>query len=147
MHCPNCGKETFADQQFCRSCGTGLTDDARRPFNPQAWGLFALMLIFGGLLVAMGGKIWAVKWVIFTGLVIMFGGVFCIAAYGLLRQSTQRKSNAKRKTSLAPPQQSELVPADTTNKLLPIGDNDFIPSVVDNTTELLQTPAAREVED
>ena len=135
MNCPNCGKETFADQQYCRSCGTGLANDGRRSFNPQAWGLFALMLIFGGLLIAMGAKIWAVKWLMFTGLVITFGGMFCIAAFGLLRQTQPRK-----RKPIPAPAQDEIMRADTTNKLLPIGENDFIPSIVDGTTELLETP-------
>ena len=104
------------------------------------------MLIFGGLLIAMGAKIWAVKWLMFAGLVITFGGMFGIAAFGLLAQTNHRKSKARRKP--APPVlQPELVRADTTNKLLPIGENDFIPSVVDDTTELLHTPAAREIRD
>lgn len=137
MNCPNCGTEIFADQQYCRSCGTGLVSDRARSFNLQAWGLFALMLIFGGLLIAMGGKIWAVKWVIFSGLIIMFGGTFGIAAYGLLRQTRPKKSKPAS-------QPASALRADTTNRLLPVGDNDYIPSVVDDTTELLKTPAARE---
>ena len=139
MNCPNCGTKTLSDQQYCRSCGTDLTGGGqRRTFNPQAWGLMALMFIFGGLLIAMGGKLWAVKWVLFTGLIITFGGMFAIAAFGLIRQTRPRKT---RLTSTAPTQPPETLAADTTNKLLPIGDNDFIPSVVEDTTELLKTPA------
>ena len=140
MNCPNCGTEIVADQQYCRSCGAALTDDPVRSFNPRTWGLVALMLIFGGMLIVMGAKMWAIKWLIFTGLVITFGGMFCIAAYGLLLQTRPRKS----KPVLTPHQQPEILAADTTNKLLPIGDNDFIPSVVDSTTELLKTPARGE---
>jgi len=101
------------------------------------------MLIFGGLLIAMGGKMWAVKWVLFTGLVITFGGMFAIAAYGLMLQTRPRRS--KPKPIVVP--RPEVLRADTTNKLLPIPDNDFIPSVVDDTTELLETPVVREVRD
>jgi hypothetical protein len=50
------------------------------------------MLIFGGMLIAMGAKMWAVKWLLFTGLVITFGGMFAIAAYGLLLQTRPRRS-------------------------------------------------------
>jgi hypothetical protein len=96
-----------------------------------------LMLMFGGLLVAMGGKLWGVKWVIFAGLIIMFGGIFCIAAYGLLRSTRPRKSKPIS-TSLP-----EILRADTTNKLLRIANDDFIPSVVDDTTELLKIPSTR----
>lgn len=140
MTCPNCGNETFADQQYCRSCGTELTADSGRSFNRQMWGLVALMLIFGGLVIAMGGKIWTVKWVIFTGLIVMFAGVFGIAAYSLLAQTRPRKSKLKRVSMPQP----EILRADTTNKLLPVAEDDFIPSVVDDTTELLKTPLARQ---
>ena len=58
MNCSNCGTETVADQQYCRSCGTELTGGSVRSFNPQAWGLVMLMLMFSGLLIAMGGKLW-----------------------------------------------------------------------------------------
>ena len=142
MNCPNCGMETFADQQYCRSCGGGLTNDRVRSFDPRKWGLIALMLIFGGMLIAMGAKMWAVKWLLFTGLVITFGGMFAIAAYGLLLQTRPRRS---KPNAIGTPQQ-EILRADTTNKLLPIPDNDFIPSsVVDDTTELLKTPVRKEV--
>ena len=138
MNCPNCGSETLADQQFCRSCGTDLVGDRPSTFRPQIGGLLILLMIFGGLLTAMAGKLWSVKWVTFTGVFIMIGGMFLIAAYGLLRQSRPRKRKAK---PVAPPE--PLLRADTTNKLLPIGDNDFIPSVVEPTTELLKPPVGR----
>ena len=135
MYCPNCGTATVSNQRYCRTCGVGLTVDGRTPFNMQAWGLVALTLIFGGLLVAMGGKIWDVKWVIFTGLLVMFSGVFGIAAFGVIRQTRPR-----RRVATPMP---EMLRADTTNKLPPLDPNAFIPSVVDETTELLSTPAPR----
>ena len=104
------------------------------------------MLTFGGLLIAIGAKIWAVKWLMFAGLVLTLCGMFGIAALGLLGQTHRRKPRARRKPT-PPALQPEPVRADTTNKLLPIGENDFIPSVVDDTTELLHTPSAREVRD
>ncbi|PYT01978.1 MAG: hypothetical protein DMF63_03850 [Acidobacteria bacterium] len=93
------------------------------------------MCIFGGLLIAMGAKMWSVKWLLFVGLVITFGGMFAIAAFGLIRQTRPRKSRPILTSQPAP----AILAADTTNKLLPIGENDFIPSVVENTTELLKT--------
>ena len=138
MNCPSCGSETFASQQFCRSCGAELTEDAPHSFNPRAWGLFVLMLVFGGLLAAMAGKLFELKWLIFAGLFIMIGGIFLVAAYGLLRETRPRKRKAKPSPQIEP----ELSPADTTNKLLPIGENDFVPSVVERTTDLLKNPAS-----
>ena len=137
MNCPGCGSPTLADQPFCRSCGTGLMADEPRRFNPQVWGLITLMLVFGGLLMAMSGKLFDLRWLIFAGVFVMIGGMFFIAAFAWLRETRPRK----RKAVLLP-QTKSLEPADTTNKLqLPIGENDFIPSVVDATTNLLEIPA------
>lgn len=138
MNCPNCGTEVEQGQQYCRSCGTGLSKDAKRRFNVRAWGLFALMLIFGGMLIAMGGKMWSVKWVTFAGIVITFGGMFGIAAFALLNEVRPRKKKVEPQVDAA----KSLRP-DATNKLPPINESDFIPSVVDDTTELLKTPATR----
>ncbi len=137
MNCPNCGSPKTADQQFCRSCGAGFTSDEPRRFNPRVWGLVTLMLVFGGLLMAMSGKLLDLRWLTFTGVFVMIGGMFFIAAFALMRETRPRK----RKAVLLP-QSKTLVPADTTNKLqLPVGMNDFVPSVIDNTTELLKEPA------
>jgi hypothetical protein len=137
MNCPNCGSEIFANQQYCRSCGADLVEDRPSAFRPQIGALLILLLIFGGLLTAMAGKLWSVKWVTFTGVFIMIGGMFLVAAYGLLRQSRPR---SKKRKPFAPPE--PLLRADPTNKLLPIGDNDFVPSVVEPTTDLLKNPVA-----
>lgn len=143
MNCPNCGSQTLSDQQFCRSCGAGLTADEPRGFNLQFWGLLTLLMVFGGLLLAMGGKIFDVKWVIFTGLFIMMSGVFFIAAHGLLKRPRPRKRKTAQLQEPPCPESISLEPADTTNKLLlPIGDTDFIPSITEGTTNLLKTPAA-----
>lgn len=136
MNCSNCGSQTSADQQFCRSCGESLTAEERHSLRPQSLGLFALMIMFGGLLVSMTGAFIEVRWLIFVGMFIMIGGMFSIAAFAMLRQSRPRKRKAN--PSLQP---VELSRADTTNKLLPNGNNDFIPSVTEGTTELLKTPA------
>jgi hypothetical protein len=98
------------------------------------------MLIFGGLLIAMGGKMWAVKWVTFLGLVITFGGMFGIAAYGLMQQTRGRKKRTAAPTQVKEP---EMLRADTTRKLPPLDDTDFVPSVIDDTTDLLKTPVSR----
>ena len=139
MNCPNCGSETFGNQQYCRSCGADLVGDRPRISRGQIRGLFILMMTFGGLMVALSGKMLELRWLTFTGVFIMVGGMFLVAAYSLLRQSRPRRSKRK-----AIEQPEMALRADTTNKLLPIGENDFIPSVVEPTTDLLETPAARE---
>ena len=144
MNCQNCGANIDFTHQFCRSCGTELIADIGQPrINVQMWGLLALVLIFGGLLTAMAGKMWDMKPVLFFGLIITFSGMFGIAAYGMLQQSRPKR---KRRSVSAPPQaasQPELSRADTTNKLPPLNENEFTPSVIDDTTELLKTPLSR----
>ena len=136
MNCPKCGIQILSDQQFCRSCGADLTAGVRRGFRPQSFGLVALVMTSGGLLVSLAGAMVELRWLIFAGVFIMIGGMFLIAALSMLRQSRPRKGKPN------PVQhQIDFEQADTTNKLLPIGNNDFIPSVTEGTTELLKTPA------
>jgi hypothetical protein len=103
-------------------------------------------MIFVGLLVAIFGKMFEMKWLAYLGLVVLFTGAFIIAAYGLMRETRPRRRKAaqrepaERAEMTTPP---SLEKADTTNKLLPPTDPDYIPSVVEDTTNLLKTPAKR----
>lgn len=95
-----------------------------------------LLLAIVGVMIAMGGKFLDERWVIFTGVFIMMSGVFIVAVYALMRQLRPRKPKA-----LQPPRPATVERADTTNKLLPISANDdFIPSVTEPTTKMLETP-------
>ncbi len=138
MSCSNCGSVTLADQQFCRDCGAGLMAVEPSSFNPVIGGLAVLVFMFASLMVAITGKMLDLRWLQFTGVLIMFGGMFLVAAYALLRQFRPRK----RKPSPTP-QPESLSPADTTNKLPPVRANDFIPSVTESTTNLLKTPTPK----
>lgn len=135
MNCPNCGSPTLTDHEFCRSCGTGLLEDKPRSFRPQCWGLMTLVTTFGGLMIAMTGKMLDVRWLTFTGVFITMGGMFFVAAYAMLRQSRPRKRKASRA-----PRPDSLSPAETTNKLPPLAATDFITSVTEPTTDLLRQP-------
>ena len=65
-------------------------------------------------------------------------GMFSFPAASLIM--SMPKNGRKKPNNLdAPP---SLEHADTTNKLLPIGDNDFVPSVIENTTDLLPSSRA-----
>jgi hypothetical protein len=64
--------------------------------------------------------------------------MFSIAAVSLLRPARPRKRVAPALV------QPEMLKADTTNKLLPVGENDFISSVIEGTTELLKIPAEKD---
>lgn len=138
MNCPDCGVPTLADQQYCRSCGASLMADKPRRFRPQVWGLLTLMTAFGGMTIALTGKMLEVRWLTFTGVFILMGGMFVVAALAMLRQSRPRRRRPPRHHENA-----TTLPVDTTNKLLPVGDNDFLPSVTEGTTNLLETPAKK----
>ena len=90
-------------------------------------------------MIALAGKMLELTWLTFTGVFIAIGGMFLIAAYSLVSQSFQRK----RKPAAPIQSVAEIERADTTNKLPPISENGFIPSVVEDTTDLLATPASR----
>ena len=135
MNCPVCGSETLSKQQYCRSCGTELFVDRPPSSRPQVLGLLILATTFGGLLISMAGKLAELRWLTFTGVFVMVIGIFLMAAFGMMRELRPRK---RREAHFQKPE--PVLRADTTNKLLPIPDNDFIPSVVEGTTNLLKTP-------
>jgi predicted nucleic acid-binding Zn ribbon protein len=139
MNCPQCGNAVEPEQRFCRECGTRLLADV--PNRVRMGGMAVLTLIFVGLMVAIFGKMFEMKWLAYTGLAVMMTGAFLIAAYGMIRETRPRKSRPPALKAKSPVVSVEKV--DTTNKLLPIGQADYIPSVVENTTDLLQTPLKR----
>lgn len=139
MNCPGCGKLIAADENFCRDCGRALT--LRPPLGRlQIAGLAVIAMMFVGLMVAIGGKMFEMKWMAYLGLAVMMSGAFIIAAYGFLRETRPRRQavNANGVASHEP-----IEKASTTSKLLPPTDSDYIPSVIESTTELLETPAGR----
>ena len=101
-------------------------------------------MAFGGIMIALAGKMLELSWLTFTGVFIAVGGMFLMAAFSMIRQPRPQRGGANiPKTLPTARPESEPERAGTTNKLLPIGENDFLPSVIENTTELLTTPASR----
>ncbi len=93
------------------------------------------MMAFGGIMVALTGGTINVRTVVLLGVFISISGMFFIAAYPMLRSSLKRQKTA------ALPQES-LANAPTTKKLSPIGDFEYVPaSVTESTTNLLRDPA------
>jgi len=94
--------------------------------------------MFVGLMVAIFGKMFEMKWLAYLGLVILLTGAFVFAIFGFLFDSRPRRRAASPANFRAPERSIEK--ADTTNKLLPVGETDYVPSVIEKTTELLGSP-------
>ena len=137
MNCPKCGNPITVDQHYCRECGAQLIAPRRNRVRIAGVGVLGLMFI--GLLVAMFGKMFEMKWLSYLGLVVLFTAAFIMAAYALLRETRPRR----RPGAVPDPGTLSIEKADTTNKLPPMS-GDFVPSsVVENTTELLEVPVKR----
>lgn len=134
MNCPNCGTQILIDQQFCRSCGAELTTD--RPRAGGQWTLRGLKLAFAGIMVALLGRMLLhVEIVTLIGVVLSICGMFLIAATPFLRRPRRTRRAA------AEPVEPGSLPSASTNKLLPFGNDDYLPtSVTENTTNLLKEP-------
>lgn len=136
MNCPDCSASINVGQQYCRACGKDLVASGTREIDRRFWGLSVMSLVFAGLLVSITGKMLDLRWLAFAGLYIMVAGMFGIVAFSMLRQTRRRKSVLVDTAGLEP-----VLPSNTTNKLeLPVGHNDYISSVVEGTTDLLEAP-------
>ncbi|MBK7394507.1 MAG: hypothetical protein IPI64_14635 [Chloracidobacterium sp.] len=132
MKCPQCGSQTLAEQQFCRSCGGQLTSERAVRINPQLWGL---MMAFGGILIAIAAGMFEIRAVVLIGAFISISGMFFIAGYPMIASSLKNRNKTAN-----PPELPANTP--TTKKLSPIGDFEYVPvSVTENTTNLLKDPA------
>ncbi|MEO6654688.1 MAG: hypothetical protein ABIO36_01255 [Pyrinomonadaceae bacterium] len=107
--------------------------DEPRSVNPRLWGL---MMSFGGILIAMTGKMGDIRWLTFAGVFLSIAGMFFVAAYPMLRSLLPRKRPAAHAA-----QPEFLSPVGTTKKLSPVDGSTFIPSVTENTTNLLHDRA------
>ena len=137
MHCPDCGSNVLAEQQFCRECGAGLGANERQSTVPLP--VIALLVTFGGIIVALAGKMLLNEnAVVFVGVVISLLGMMSIAIIPLMAAKQARERNRRFES-----QPARLTRAEPTIKLPPMNAGDqMIPSVIDDTTELLKEPAA-----
>lgn len=142
MRCPGCGEAIIEDQQYCRVCGAELNaGGTSNTARVRIAGLGVLALMFAGFSTVIFGKMLDVRWLTFLGMFVMITGIFIVPAYVLLVGTRPRKPALKQ--AAAPIKPVSIEKAATTSKLLPVTEADYIPSVVEDTTELLKTPVRK----
>lgn len=159
MFCPNCGANNSTEQKFCRACGIGLEktieslieqklslaqNDSllRKRILLETFGTVATGGLITVTVIGVSAIVYTVLTkMILTGSSVLFGSLltaFIVFAsltliYIVFRESFDEKQN-KRKTS-----NDELNESKNTGNLLEEKPFEPIPSVVENTTELLYT--------
>lgn len=157
MFCPNCGANNSTEQKFCRSCGLNLEKTAenlllqipsaesakllKRERNLEKFG----NIVFGGFGVVLLVGIIAIIYLIITKVILsgnsVFGGIMLIAfvifaalslAYVVFNEDLK-----ERKQKANPALANELAEGKETGKLLEEKPFEPVPSVTENTTDLL----------
>ena len=144
MNCPKCGLQVTPDQKYCRSCGVALQinaiDLSNQPGISRAGKMrrIGLLSMFSGLGIAVtGSMVLHLDLVIYIGVLMNFLGMFLIVYPSVIPVGRQKP------VSLTSAQPDALTPAETTKKLTPMNDLDFIPSVTEGTTNLLKTSSSK----
>ena len=158
MYCPNCGNQNSTEQKFCRKCGMNLEASAASLVRQTEGGEitpsdrrleFFGKVVFGGFgfagMAIVGGLIYTlITRFVLTGTGVAFGIalsfflVFAMLAlvYVILNEGRKERVSKTR----IPERDGELRSRDTA-KLIEERHFEPIPSVVDDTTELLKVEA------
>lgn len=156
MFCPNCGKENHADQKFCRSCGLKL-DAVSQVVNDQLPSEeyaamqhrkrilerlgFASLSIAG--LIGLMSLIFAValyKLIVFGPEILFWASTIALMVFLLLAATLIGYSKLFLRFEKSDPQPVSLDESPlihTTGKLIEDRPFEPVPSVVENTTDLL----------
>lgn len=154
MYCPNCGTETAPDRKFCRGCGMDLQPVAQLltgqlPAQPlqNARGKaarYGFLTFLGGVLLAAllgttGGAFMHLdpQLGLFISSLAGLGGLVVVVGLGLMVYSLFLP---KAPAQTQPPQPQALPQAQPYAQLPPERFRQPVPSVIENTTELLDTP-------
>lgn len=151
MYCPNCGQSNEIEQRFCRRCGLNLeavsdslaaqlergnvepTDRNLELFGNIAFGGFSILVLFG--IVALIYTVLAET--VLKGEHLIFGiglSLFLVFAAMTLAYVVMNES---RKEKLAQRKQNPEIASPGTERLLVDRPFEPVPSVVEDTTELL----------
>jgi hypothetical protein len=154
MNCPACGLQSLPDQKFCRTCGKSLRavsrpdsiqksevrensllheqEKARTPY----WMLWGFIITFIGVAIGVvGKKLLHVDLVTTVGILISLAGMFA-TVYPQLSQPTRRRPRPTPSSDPEPLIQSLPTKELVENKI------EYIPSVTERTTNLLDTPTS-----
>ena len=108
------------------------------PPSRQKWVLYGFILIFIGVAIGLVGKMLLHQDIItVVGVLASLAGMF-LTAYPYLSPVRPQRYDVNPDA-----QPQALAPVQPTKKLAPMDDIDFVPSVTEGTTELLETPASR----
>ena len=157
MYCPNCSTKVSLDQKFCRACGLGLEkiveslseqlpakiDESlvAQKNKLERAGMIALSIfglgLFGLLLYLVGYKLMLSQGKIIAALGIIGFMVFIgcgLLSVILFAKANEVKEAANKRQVQGPDELHQPSPA---TNLLPEGQLEPVPSVTENTTELL----------
>ncbi|MBV9240518.1 MAG: zinc ribbon domain-containing protein [Acidobacteria bacterium] len=144
MYCPSCAAETNDDQRYCRSCGYDLKPTvARRSGFARVMTAGMAVLILGASINVIDQKLVHNNVLSTIGTLIALPGAFWMM-YSAVRRGPMGalygRRTRRQEHEIAPDTAQILSVSGPTNKL-PSADNfEPVPSVVENTTELLKEP-------
>lgn len=155
MYCPNCGKENSADQSYCRSCGLKLNaiaelvagilpdeeraDLRKRKRTLEKLGLGALSI--AGLIALMSFIFAAAlyKLILFGPEVLFLASAIALAVFAILGAVLigYSKFFLRPGTTDRSAQVGDASPVNPTGKLIEDRPFEPVPSVIEDTTDLL----------
>ena len=158
MKCPKCGLQAPPDQKYCRSCGASVQIDTQpllgqtpvagqeesNPIRaideiPLAYRsvFWAFLVTFVGVAIGVIGKMLLhVETVTVVGVLLSLAGMFFVVYPYLIPPRRTKQVTAPS------PLPEVLFRAEPTRRLPQANNIDNIPSVTENTTDLLKVPAA-----